>query len=95
MEYFDNVATETDVWLSVATGGPPGETISLRAARAAATKHAPMACLLCKWLSLTVETDHCQKQLAGTASKPAAALRAGLQLAAVIGGLWVLMHLLF
>lgn len=89
--YIDRLAYETDVWLSVATGGPEDETVSLRTARAAANG-GRLACLFCRWLSLTVERDHCTKQLRGTVTKPAGAVRAAVQFALAIGMIVLFWH---
>lgn len=77
--YFRNLGIETDVWLSVLTGGALGETISARVARGAANK-SKAAQAVCWWLSLTVERDHCAKQGDGSATVPHAALLAAIQI---------------
>lgn len=91
MSYIDRLAYETDVWLSVATGGPEDESVSLRTAKAAqAARHwwAP-SCILCAWLSLTVEHDHCARQIAGDTTKPGGAVRAGIQFALALVVIWI------
>jgi hypothetical protein len=84
MAYLRRLGIETDVWLSVLTGGPGGMTISLRVARARLAGSRP-ACIVCQALSRLVEKDHCAKQLAGQSATPDAALRAGLCIALAFG----------
>lgn len=54
-------------WLSVdmlgntLTGGRPGETISLRFARAA-EKHLPIGCFFCRLLD-RIDPHHCEKSI--------------------------------
>lgn len=90
MTYWSNIAYELDVLLSVITGGPRDTTVSLRVAKAAqayGNKGLHPSCLLCKWLSLTVETDHCANVLADKATKPGGIIRAAAQFALVLGGI--------
>lgn len=82
--YLRRLGVETDVWLSVLTGGPAGETISLRVARARLNGSRP-ACLVCQVLSRLVERGHCAKQLNGKATAPDATLRAGIAIAVAFG----------
>lgn len=94
MNYLDRLAYESDVWLSVASGGPVDETVSLRAARAAqaaraAGRRLAPSCILCAWLSLTVEHDHCARQIAGDTTKPGGAVRAGIQFALALVVIWI------
>lgn len=88
MSYLNNVGYEADVFLSVLTGGERDTTVSLRAAKEA-QKHNFRglwpSCLLCRWLSLTVERGHCQNTLANMPTKPAAAIRAAAMFAVVLG----------
>lgn len=87
--YLRNLFISTDMWLSALTGGDPDQTISQRVAIAAANGSRP-ACMVCWWLSKTVEEDHCEKTLADGSTKPHAALLAGLQIAAAFTVLvWV------
>lgn len=91
--YLKALGIETDVWLSVATGGERGQTISLRVARAEADGSRP-ACWVCAYLSRMVEKDHCRKQRAGIAISPHAALLAGLQLGLAMVLVWAaLLHI--
>lgn len=73
----------------VGSNGSPDETISIHAAHE--RKDKLWACVMCKWLGLTVEKNHCDKVLTGEPTAPAAGLRALLQLVAVatvIAGVW-------
>lgn len=83
MSYLRKVGVALDEFLNVLVlDGNVGDTISLHAAQQADNKK-EWACLLCKWLSLTVEKNHCEKTLANEPTKAAAAIKAGLQLLAV------------
>lgn len=66
--------------------GDVGETISYHTA-SSASQGKPWACVLCRWLALTVERNHCVKSLYGTPMSERAGLWAGLQLLAVFLGL--------
>lgn len=95
MSYLGDLGYETDVWLNVLTAGSRDQTVSLRTAKAAASfnfqgLHA--SCLLCRWLSLTVERDHCQKTLAGQTTRPTAGLRAAIEFAIVLAAIWAAIH---
>ena len=85
------VGEEWDVFLNVLfLNGYPGESISRHAAGGARDGKRGW-CLLCRWFSLTVETDHCAKTLLGEALKTGVAFRAGFQLlfvALAIGAFW-------
>lgn len=97
--YAGRVGRELDVFLNVvALGGAPGETVSTHAAEAA-VKGQRWACVLCRWLALTVETAHCPKTLAGATVSPRAGLLAAIQLFAVAltlsgTGWWLAFHAL-
>lgn len=91
MSYFGDLAYETDVWLSVLTGGTRDTTVSLRVAKACqAGGHT--ACLLCAWLSISVEKNHCQNVLADTTTKPGGVVRATLQFAIALLVIWAAVH---
>lgn len=95
MSYLGDLGYEADVLLNVATGGTRDETVSLRTAKAASRwnfqgLHA--SCLLCRWLSLTVERDHCQKTLAGQTTRPTAGLRAAIEFTIVLVAIWAALH---
>ncbi len=65
-DYIDNLETQIesdardiDVSISVATGGTPGQTLSTRAALGQ-QRGAWGWCLVCAFLSLVVQKDHCR-----------------------------------
>ena len=62
--------------------GDPHVTISEHAADAQHAKRR-WGCVLCQWLSWTVERNHCAKTLAGTSMTRLGALFAGAQLVTV------------
>lgn len=71
-----------DVTEGAILGAPDGETISLWSAMEA--RHGWwLACLSCAFLSLTVQWDHCHKQLIGAPMQPANYVRAVAALIAV------------
>ncbi len=81
--YAGRCGEELDRLLNVALlDGSVGETVSHHAATAEKAGKR-WACLLCAWLSRTVEKDHCAKTLAGESISPRAGVLAGLQLLAV------------
>ena len=59
------------------------QTISEHAALAKESGYV-WGCVLCRWLSLTVERNHCSKTLAGVALTRIAALLAGAQLIGIV-----------
>ena len=82
----DNLFECTDMWLcALIPGGLPKETISLRAARARQQGRA-WGCVLCRWLSLSTRSHHCENVLRGVAVSGFAAISAAIQ----IGALWFL-----
>jgi hypothetical protein len=92
--YIRGLGLELDVFLNVwLFHGTGGETISFHAATANAAGRI-WGCLLCRWFSLTIETDHCPKTLAGVTTTPAAAIKAGLQLFGFAGLLLAAWHFL-
>jgi hypothetical protein len=73
---------ELDRFLNVTLlGGMVGETISTHSAREASSRR--WACVMCRWLSFSVEKDHCAKTLAGQSISPRGGLKAGVQLLAL------------
>jgi hypothetical protein len=77
--YLRSLFLSTDMWLSALTGGDSDQTISQRVAIAAANGSRP-ACMVCWWLSKTVEEDHCEKTLSETSTTPHAALLSAVQI---------------
>lgn len=65
--------------------GSPDETVSVHAAKS----QSRWACYLCKWLSWTVERDHCTKTLDNAPTKDSASLKALAQMIIVIVGLYL------
>jgi hypothetical protein len=59
--YLFNIWLSIDMLANVLFGGRAGETVSLRAARAA-EKHKPIGCILCRILDRT-DPWHCLKSL--------------------------------
>ncbi len=90
--YLDRCGVMLDEFLCALLGGPENTPISLVAAQADRQEHRDgrtgWGCIVCRWLSLTVERYHCAKQLNGIATQRWAALRAGLQLAALFAVLF-------
>ena len=80
----DRAGYMLDCFLCALFGGPENTPISLEAARAK-DRGARWGCIMCRFLSWTVERHHCAKQLHGIAVQRWAALRAGLMLAALFG----------
>jgi len=91
--YLRNVGLALDRFLNAVTGGDSNETVSLRAAtRATTPPPKKWACVLCKWLSLTVERDHCAKTLDPNAeTKNAACIKALVQMIVVV---WIIHYTL-
>jgi hypothetical protein len=89
--YLGRVGEELDRFINVTVlDGAVGQTVSMHAA-ADAGQGKLWACMLCRWLSWTVETDHCRKTLQGEAVKTMTGVRAGVQLialATVLGGFY-------
>ena len=80
--YPGRVGEALDIFLNVLLlRGRAGQTISLHAAEDAPRER--WACWLCRWLSLTVERDHCAKTLAGESISERGGLLAGGQLIVV------------
>lgn len=71
-----------------------GETISLIMAQGEAAGR-KWPCLACKFLGWTVETNHCQKVLAGMSTGQAAAFRAGAMLFALVISAGAVLFMLF
>ena len=83
MEYVRNVIIGLDRFLNcLLFAGIPDQTISFHAARKAEDGKA-WACILCRWLSATVEKDHCKKTLSDQQTQTSAGLRALFQMVAV------------
>lgn len=83
MSYFWNCGEALDQFLNVVLlDGDVGETISMHAAKSAEVPKV-WACVLCRWLSWTVETNHCDKTLGNAAISRRGGLLAGMQLFAV------------
>jgi hypothetical protein len=81
--YFWRVGEVLDQFLNVTVlDGQLGESISEHAAvDAAAGKW--WACILCKYLAVTVDPTHCQDTLAGKQTSNIDGLKAGIQLLAL------------
>lgn len=87
--YLTNLGEGLDRFLNtVLLAGRFDQTISHHAATAQASGRV-WGCLLCRWLSLTVERDHCPKTLADEAVSTAAGLKALAQLVLVATALSV------
>ena len=84
LAYGDRAGFMLDQFLCALFGGPENTSISLQAARAR-LRGERWGCVMCRFLSWTVERHHCRKQLHGIAVQRWAALRAGLMLAALFG----------
>ena len=91
--YADRVGYQADCLLNAVIGGPEDQSVSLRAALAR-KRGARWGCVLCQWLSWTVERHHCTKQLEGRATCRWGAVLAGIQIGGVLvvglyGWLWI------
>lgn len=102
--YLDRIGFQLDCLLYAILGGPEDTPISLGAARARVIEQQQRrlgwGCILCRWLSWTVERHHCARQLEGRPVVRWGALLAGLQLAMVAfllgaGFYWGLIPALF
>lgn len=82
--YLDRVVYQLDCLINAVTGGLEDQPVSLRAALAQQSEkragHFGPGCVLCRWLSISVEKNHCAKQLKGEATVRWAAVAAGFQL---------------
>jgi hypothetical protein len=94
MPYLHRAGIALDILLNVLFGGMAGQTISLRAAIAAARGSRP-ACVVCAFLSAVVEAGHCAKQLTPGAEPAAASVRAGALLLALASAPFVILHWIF
>ena len=94
MTYLTRVFEGLDRWLNVLLlDGTLDQTISEHAATAERTGRA-WGCILCRWLSATVEHDHCARALSSAANTPRAGLLGALQIAVVFialtGAFWAI-----
>jgi hypothetical protein len=94
MTYITRVFEGLDRWLNVLLlDGALDQTISQHAASASQSGRV-WGCVVCRWLSATVERDHCALTLSSAANTPRAGLLGALQLsvlfAVLTGGFWAL-----
>lgn len=83
--YIRRLALALDRFLNVLLlGGTSEQTVSISAAIARRDGKA-WGCILCRWLSWTVERGHCEKALNDIDTEPAAGIRAFVQLIIVSG----------
>lgn len=79
-DYLRNIGISLDRFLNALLfAGSPDDTVSVHAANSQAQGRR-WACILCRWLSWTVETNHCKKTLEDAPTKTAASLKALFQL---------------
>ena len=84
MSYIRNVGISLDRFLNALLFfGLADQTVSYHAATEQA-KGKRWACILCKWLSWTVETNHCTRTLTGENTKEFASIKALIQLIIVV-----------
>ena len=90
--YLDRCGYQLDCFLNALFGGAEDTPISLAAARARLTEQRQgrfgWGCVMCRWLSWTVERHHCARQIEGRPVVRWGAVVAGLQLAALFGVLF-------
>ena len=91
MNYLRNTGLALDRFLNcLLLAGDPADTVSVHAAHEQANGRR-WACVLCKWLSMTVERDHCTKTLADDVpTKTAASVRGLAQMILVVVVLYVI-----
>lgn len=89
MAYWRNLIVSLDVTFNAIAGGDPGETMSLRAARAAARGSRP-GCAVCAILAFLVERDHCGRTLRGEDTVGGAAIKAALLVLMPVAALFAL-----
>ncbi len=81
MTYLRHLTLSLDRFLNVVLlRGSAEQTISINAAL---NQDKKWGCYLCKWLSWTVEKDHCAKALRNEDTSPESGLKAFIQLVAV------------
>ncbi len=84
LNYWERCGEEFDRAICVLTGGPLGETVSMRAALAA--EHGQRwGVILCLVLSYAVQRDHCRATLSSAPSPWFVYVRAGIAFGVAIG----------